>query len=56
MNLFDAMRAAANAENAGGATTAENIAYWIFCQLPLRRGFKQVDVHETPTTCASFVQ
>lgn len=41
---------------AGGATTAENIAYWIFCQLPLRRGFKQVDVHETPTTCASYIQ
>jgi 6-pyruvoyltetrahydropterin/6-carboxytetrahydropterin synthase len=41
---------------AGDATTAENIAYWIFCQLPPRKGFCQVDVYETPTTCASFVQ
>ncbi len=39
-----------------GATTAENLAFWIFNQMPLRRGFKQVDVYETPTTCASYIQ
>ncbi len=37
-------------------TTAEYLAFWIFKQLPLLKGFKQVDVYETPTTCASYVQ
>ncbi len=39
-----------------GPTTAEYIASWIFHQLPPRRGFKQVDVYETPTTCATWVE
>lgn len=40
----------------GVATTAENIALWVFEKLPRRISVKQVDVYETPTTCASYVQ
>ena len=39
-----------------GATTAENIAFWIFKKLPHRMSVKEVHVYETPTTCASYVQ
>lgn len=37
-------------------TTAECIARWLFEAVPHKYSLFRVDVYETPTTCASYVQ